>query len=78
MTTYHSSLSTTLSEQALILSIDEARLLLGDEAIGRSNDEILEIIANVDWLATLAIEAYKVHNSTKKNNYKEPLSEGIK
>lgn len=56
-------LSTTTS--GLPLTISYTRKLLGEEAIGLSDREIILIIEQLDFLSELMIDIYKVHKTEK-------------
>ena len=50
-----------------VITVPEARLLLGGSARSMTDKEIEERMRFVDQLSLLAIEVYKVHKSTLHN-----------
>lgn len=54
----------TLPAPALDVDLERARAVLGDEAIGLSDDQVVAITRHADALARVVVEAYLTHTSS--------------
>jgi len=55
-----------MTQQKDIISVKEARKLLGKESGKLSDDEVTTIINDLDWLARMAIKDYLKQNTVNK------------
>lgn len=58
----------TMAMSTQIISIKEARRLLGNKADSMSDIEVEDIISQLDFIATMAVKDYKLSQIKEKYN----------